>query len=128
MAMGMMRQMVGRRSCCRKNERQESQIFSHAYIDVSAKTRVDTIKFQMQIAGEESIPGVPMVNIDSRQNSREGSANVVDVENHQSAVSGAIEKQAANGRYKTDSNGQAGNSITALLGPVPLSMKKVLAF
>jgi UDP-hydrolysing UDP-N-acetyl-D-glucosamine 2-epimerase len=68
--------------------------------------------------------GTPVVNIGSRQAGRERGANVLDAEPDKAAITAAIKKQLAHGRYQMDDvygDGKAGERIAetlAKLGPI----------
>jgi UDP-hydrolysing UDP-N-acetyl-D-glucosamine 2-epimerase len=62
--------------------------------------------------------GTPVVNIGSRQDGRRRGHNVVDVPNERTAISAALERQIAHGRYSTDpiyGDGHAGKRIADVL-------------
>lgn len=76
---------------------------------------------------ESSYLGVPVVNIGSRQNSRERGENVVDVPNDRAKIRDAVLGQVAHGKYPSDNlygNGFAGRMIAERLGEVDLNVQK----
>jgi UDP-hydrolysing UDP-N-acetyl-D-glucosamine 2-epimerase len=75
--------------------------------------------------------GVPVVNVGTRQEGRDRGRNVVDVGYDRAAIRGAIDRQAANGRYVSDpiyGTGDAGQRCADLLSTVPLAIGKRLTY
>jgi GDP/UDP-N,N'-diacetylbacillosamine 2-epimerase (hydrolysing) len=71
--------------------------------------------------------GTPVLNIGSRQNLRERSANVVDVEETAEAIAQAVNAALANGRREVTNvygDGQSGPRITQLLCSIDLNAGK----
>jgi UDP-hydrolysing UDP-N-acetyl-D-glucosamine 2-epimerase len=75
--------------------------------------------------------GVPVVNIGSRQEGRERSRNVIDVDHKADLILGASRKQIEHGRYESDplyGTGDAGQRIAQKLGEIPLLFTKRLTY
>lgn len=80
---------------------------------------------------ECSYLGVPVVNIGSRQASRERGPNVLDVGYDRAAIEAAIREQAAHGPYEGATlygRGQAGREIARLLAEAALTYEKRLTY
>ncbi len=80
---------------------------------------------------ESSFLGVPVVNIGSRQQGRDQGDNVVNVDYDEAAITQAIHRQLANGRYPSQpiyGDGTAGKRIARLLSQVPLTVEKHLTY
>lgn len=80
---------------------------------------------------ECSYLGVPVVNIGSRQASRERGPNVVDVGYDRGAIESAIRQQAAHGPYERATiygRGDAGREIARLLAAAALTYEKRLTY
>jgi UDP-hydrolysing UDP-N-acetyl-D-glucosamine 2-epimerase len=80
---------------------------------------------------ECSYLGVPVVNIGSRQAGRDRSQNVLDVGYRRNEISEAIRERLSRGRFPLDrlyGDGGAGQRIAGLLGAVPLTIEKRLAY
>lgn len=80
---------------------------------------------------ESSFLGAPVVNIGTRQEGRERSSNVMDVEYDRDMIKYAIKKQISNGRYSKDTlygDGKAGKRIARVLAEVPLRIEKKLNY
>ncbi len=75
---------------------------------------------------EGAFIGTPVVNIGSRQDSRERGQNVIDVETDSVAIEAAIRKQVEHGHYALDQiygDGHAGENIAKILselGDIPV--------
>lgn len=78
--------------------------------------------------------GLPVVNVGSRQQSRERNGNVIDVPAEREAIAAAIGRAMAGGRYPRGNvygNGHTGERIAQLLQTVPLGpevLKKTNAY
>lgn len=75
--------------------------------------------------------GVPVVDIGSRQNSRERGCNVITVPHRQAEIMAAIQDRVNHGRYPVNQiygDGTAGQQIANVLGTCPLSIEKRLTF
>ena len=80
---------------------------------------------------ECSYLGVPAVNIGSRQQGRERSANVIDVDHDRHAIVGAVRRHLSGGRPARDTmygDGQAGGRIAACLAERRLGIEKRLTY
>ncbi len=80
---------------------------------------------------ESAFLGTPVVNIGSRQTGRDRGANVVDVPCETAAITGAVRKQIANGRYKPDfryGDGAAGLKIAAFLADYRPPLDKTITY
>jgi len=76
--------------------------------------------------------GTPVVNIGSRQDSRERGSNVVDVDHNADAISDAIAQQSQHGRYSMQDiygDGKAGARIANILaGLGPVTIQKTITY
>lgn len=75
---------------------------------------------------ESSSLGIPVVNIGTRQSSRERGPNVIDVNYDKSEIKAAIEKQVAAGHYPSShiyGDGKSGEQIAQLLEELDLKIK-----
>lgn len=76
--------------------------------------------------------GTPVVNIGSRQDSRERGSNVVDVDHNADAISDAIAQQSQHGRYSMQDiygDGKAGTRIADILaGLGPVTIQKTITY
>ncbi len=75
--------------------------------------------------------GTPVVNIGSRQASRERGENVLDAEHQSTAIETAITRQVDHGPYPEDQifgDGQAGRRIADLLATAQVTVQKRLTF
>jgi len=80
---------------------------------------------------ESAFLGVPCVNIGSRQEGRERSKNVIDVENNHIDIKKSIVKQLTVGRYSRDfvyGKGDSGNKIAETLSKVELFCQKKITY
>lgn len=80
---------------------------------------------------EGSFLGVPVVNIGTRQEGRDRSANVIDVGYDRSAIVAAVRRQLQHGRFPSDplyGDGKAGPRIAQILATCPLTVQKRLSF
>jgi UDP-hydrolysing UDP-N-acetyl-D-glucosamine 2-epimerase len=80
---------------------------------------------------ESSYLGVPVVNIGNRQQGRDRARNVIDVGYNADEIVQATRKHLANGRYPSSplyGDGKAGERIAHILGRVPLSVEKRIAY
>jgi UDP-hydrolysing UDP-N-acetyl-D-glucosamine 2-epimerase len=80
---------------------------------------------------ESSFLGVPVVNIGGRQAGRDRGANVLDVDYDRQAITDAIQKQVAHGRYPSDSlygDGEAGPRIAGALARIEPRIHKRLSY
>ncbi|MCF2490265.1 UDP-N-acetylglucosamine 2-epimerase [Dyadobacter sp. CY347] len=80
---------------------------------------------------EGSLLGVPVVNIGSRQNGRERSGNVVDVDFESDAIADAVREQLANGPYQSSflyGKGNAGLQIAEILATTELKTNKQITY
>jgi UDP-hydrolysing UDP-N-acetyl-D-glucosamine 2-epimerase len=80
---------------------------------------------------EGSFLGVPVVNIGGRQAGRDRGANVLDVGYDRQAITDAIQKQVAHGRYPSDSlygDGAAGPRIAGALARIEPRIHKRLNY
>ena len=75
--------------------------------------------------------GVPVVNIGTRQNGRERSANVLDVGYDKTQIKKTIQQQINHGPYAKDElygTGAAGTQIAQILATTPLTYSKILNY
>jgi UDP-hydrolysing UDP-N-acetyl-D-glucosamine 2-epimerase len=75
--------------------------------------------------------GVPVINIGSRQFRRQRGNNVIDVEHDTDAIQSAILSHLQNGRLNRSTiygEGDAGESIAALLSRLPLRFHKTIVY
>lgn len=80
---------------------------------------------------EGAFLGVPAVNIGTRQQGREHATNVAHAPYDRDAITTAIRKQIAHGRYPRSElfgDGRAGERIAAVLARAPLRIQKRLAY
>jgi UDP-hydrolysing UDP-N-acetyl-D-glucosamine 2-epimerase len=80
---------------------------------------------------ESSYLGVPAINIGTRQDGRERSANVTDVPYDRGEIKRAIENSVREGRFEPDhlyGEGRSGERIAELLAKVPLQIDKRLTY
>ena len=80
---------------------------------------------------ECSYLGIPVVNIGSRQESRERGANVLDVGYNSEEIQKGVMNQIKVGKYKSEpiyGDGKAGARISRLLGEVKLSISKKITY
>jgi UDP-hydrolysing UDP-N-acetyl-D-glucosamine 2-epimerase len=80
---------------------------------------------------EGSFIGTPVVNIGTRQNSREKGTNVIDVNYKSENILKAIKKQIKIGQYKKKKiygNGDAGKKIANILSTCNLNVQKKISF
>jgi UDP-hydrolysing UDP-N-acetyl-D-glucosamine 2-epimerase len=80
---------------------------------------------------EGAFIGTPVVNIGSRQDSRERGSNVIDVEYNTLEIKSAIEKQVTHGKYKSEpiyGNGDAGIKIANVLANCNWKIQKRITF
>ena len=80
---------------------------------------------------ECSYLGIPVVNIGSRQESRERGGNVLDVGYNREEIQNGVKAQVPVGKYKSDpiyGDGKAGARISQLLGEVKLSISKKITY
>ncbi|SKC18078.1 UDP-N-acetylglucosamine 2-epimerase [Dyadobacter psychrophilus] len=80
---------------------------------------------------EASLLGTPVVNIGSRQQGRERSFNVIDVDFDSNAIIEAVQNQLDHGHYDSSilyGNGDAGNQIADLLAKMKLSVNKQITY
>lgn len=80
---------------------------------------------------EGAFLGVPAVNIGTRQNSRERASNVIDAPYSAAAITDAIRRQLAHGRYPSSElfgDGRAGQRIAAILAKAEFRIQKQLAY
>jgi UDP-hydrolysing UDP-N-acetyl-D-glucosamine 2-epimerase len=80
---------------------------------------------------EASFLGVPTVNIGNRQIGRDRGPNVIDTGYFAGAITDAIKKHLANGKYTSSAlygDGAAGGKIANLLATVPLKSAKQLVY
>lgn len=80
---------------------------------------------------EGAFIGTPVVNIGSRQESRERGKNVIDVKYNTSDIKNAILKQLANGKYDSEpiyGNGDAGQKIADILSICNWSIQKRIIY
>jgi UDP-hydrolysing UDP-N-acetyl-D-glucosamine 2-epimerase len=80
---------------------------------------------------EGAFIGVPTVNVGSRQQGRDRSANVVDAGHDRALIVAAVKRQIAHGRYPSDhlyGDGEAGPKIAAVLARAPLRVQKRLQY
>jgi UDP-hydrolysing UDP-N-acetyl-D-glucosamine 2-epimerase len=80
---------------------------------------------------ECSFLGLPVVNIGSRQCGRERGQNVLDVGYDHKSIIDAVHKHLLNGRYQQSpiyGDGCSGQRIADLLGQVPLTVEKRIAY
>ena len=81
---------------------------------------------------EGAFIGTPVVNVGSRQDSRERGANVIDVDHDVDALSDALAAQKAHGRYPMQDiygDGQAGPSIADVLAKLgPVTIQKTITY
>lgn len=75
--------------------------------------------------------GTPVVNIGSRQNSRDRGKNVIDVEYDKDQIIKAIKSQIKNGKYDSENiygNGQAGHKIAEILYTENVAIQKKITY
>lgn len=75
--------------------------------------------------------GLPVVNIGSRQNTRERGANVVDVGYDAKAILKAVRAQIAHGLFPSQhiyGDGNAGAKIAGVLATAPITLEKVMTY
>lgn len=75
--------------------------------------------------------GIPVVNVGSRQNSRDRGDNVIDVNYDSNEILKAIQDHDINGKTKTSDiygGGDAGEKIADLLTAVPLKFHKTITY
>lgn len=80
---------------------------------------------------EGAFLGAPAVNVGSRQRGRERGANVVDVAHDRAAITDAVRRQVAHGRYPSEhiyGDGHAGERIAAILASTPLRVQKQIQY
>ena len=80
---------------------------------------------------EGAFIGTPVVNIGTRQNSRERHINVIDVAYDKTLIKDAIAKQVKNGKYKTSAiygNGNAGKQIAEILSLSNVTVQKTITY
>lgn len=81
---------------------------------------------------EGAFIGTPVVNIGSRQDSRERGRNVVDVDHDADAIADAVAEQAAHGRYPMEDiygDGKAGPRIAETLAKLgPVQVQKTITY
>lgn len=80
---------------------------------------------------EASFLGIPAVNIGSRQNGRQRSNNVIDVEYKAGEIKAAVLKQMEIGRYKSDfiyGDGNSGKKIAKVLSEVDVNCQKKIRY
>lgn len=80
---------------------------------------------------EGAFLGVPVVNLGTRQASRQRGNNVVDVHHDASAITRAVRDQIAHGRYPSDplyGDGHAGKRIAEVLAGTLPSLDKTIAY
>jgi len=78
---------------------------------------------------EGAFIGTPVVNIGTRQDSRERGANVLDVNSNVNEIEGAVIKQIKNGKYNSQNiygDGGAGDRIAEVLSTVTCSVQKTI--
>ena len=80
---------------------------------------------------ESSFLGVPVVNIGSRQNSRDRAENVIDVDYQRDEILSAIQKQVRHGHYEQSflyGNGNSGKTIADILVKTQVGSSKKLHY
>ncbi|MCF0064316.1 UDP-N-acetylglucosamine 2-epimerase [Dyadobacter chenwenxiniae] len=80
---------------------------------------------------EASLLGIPVVNIGSRQDGRERSYNVLDIDFDPDAIIDAVESQLNHGPYESSflyGDGNAGIQIADLLARMKLSVNKQITY
>ena len=80
---------------------------------------------------ESSYLGTPSVNIGTRQNGRERSKNVIDVDYNKSDIINAVASQIEHGRYKPDyiyGDGMASSKIVNVLRNCDLGKQKTITY
>ncbi len=71
--------------------------------------------------------GVPVVNIGSRQNGRERSENVIDVDYEEDSIYLASQDQIRNGKYKSSNtygSGNSGEKIAEIISKIEVNVEK----
>ena len=80
---------------------------------------------------EGAFLGTPVVNIGTRQNKRERSANVLDAGYDRQEIHDAVRKQLENGRYASNplfGDGTSGRQIAELLATVHVTLQKSITY
>ena len=80
---------------------------------------------------EGAFIGTPVVNIGSRQESRERGTNVIDVNNNTLEIKNAIEEQIKHGKYQSEpiyGNGDAGIKIAEVLSNCSWKIQKKISY
>jgi UDP-hydrolysing UDP-N-acetyl-D-glucosamine 2-epimerase len=80
---------------------------------------------------EGAFIGTPVVNIGSRQDSRERGSNVIDVDHNTLEIENAIKYQLKHGKYKSEpiyGNGDAGIKIAEVLNSCNWNIQKRITF
>lgn len=80
---------------------------------------------------EGAYVGTPVVNVGSRQEMRERGRNVIDVPCEREAITTALRRQIANGRYPMEpiyGDGQAGERIAEVLATCQVNVQKRITY
>ena len=80
---------------------------------------------------EGAFIGTPVVNIGSRQDSRERGKNVIDVQHSKSEIIKAVKKQIRHGKYKSENiygDGKAGKKIARILSKSKIEIQKRIIY
>tara|TARA_Y100000591_G_scaffold330407_1_gene361338 strand:- start:2085 stop:3236 length:1152 start_codon:yes stop_codon:yes gene_type:complete len=80
---------------------------------------------------EGAFIGTPVVNIGTRQNQREQSNNVIDVDYNKDEIENAIRKQMSHGKYASSTlygDGTAGKKIAHILATESVNIQKTITY
>ena len=110
----------------------------HFFKNLPISTYISLMKYTSCLVGNSSsgiregaFIGTPVVNVGSRQDSRERGSNVIDVENNEVDIQNAILKQVNHGKYNSESiygNGNAGSKIASILANCNWSIQKRIIY
>ena len=110
----------------------------HFFKNLPISTYVLLMKYTACLVGNSSsgiregaFIGTPVVNIGSRQDSRERGNNVIDVNNNTLKIKNAIEEQIKHGKYQSEpiyGNGDAGIKIAEVLSNCSWKIQKKISY
>jgi UDP-hydrolysing UDP-N-acetyl-D-glucosamine 2-epimerase len=110
----------------------------HFFKNLPISTYVLLMKFTACLVGNSSsgiregaFIGTPVVNIGSRQDSRERGTNVIDVDHNTLAIKNAIKEHIKHGKYQSEpiyGNGDAGIKIAEVLSSCNWNIQKRITY
>ncbi|MBN8555163.1 MAG: UDP-N-acetylglucosamine 2-epimerase (hydrolyzing) [Deltaproteobacteria bacterium] len=122
----------------RKFREQNKAKNMHFFKNLSITDYVHLMKKTVCLVGNSSsgiregaFIGTPVVNIGSRQDSRERGENVLDASHEQNLIEAAIKKQIQHGPYKSEpiyGDGKAGEKIAQILSKCEVKIQKRITY